>query len=266
MKRYLSLMLVPHNNANTRNYKISYRLISVLAAAGAVTVVLMLIVLVSYGKVAWKASQAVKLERQNRELLQRTAQVDSLKAELIQLQTMGIQIKKILGVGLSHSDSILVAQLSTVVKSPVISDGEADIDAGKFEQRQELEAVPSLWPVKGYVTRSFFTTGGEKSAEYHPGIDIAAKENTPIIASAGGMVITSGWDETYGNMVVIDHGFGIYTLYGHNSRNLVKVGDRVARGQTIAFVGNSGKSSAPHLHFEVRRHGLPVNPLEYLLD
>lgn len=266
MKRYLSLIVVPHDNANTRNYKISYRLLTTLAVTAVVVFVLMLIVLASYSTVAWKASQTLRLEKQNRQLLIQAAQVDSLKHELIQLQTMSIQIKKMLGVDLSPSDSILVAQLSSVVNSPVISEEMDDLDSEESEQKEVLQSVPSLWPVRGYITRSFFTTGGEKSADYHPGIDIAAKENTPIIASAAGVVVTSGWDDTYGNIVVIDHGFGIYTLYGHNSRNLVKVGDRVARGQTIAFVGSSGKSSAPHLHFEVRKHGLPVNPQKYLLD
>jgi murein DD-endopeptidase MepM/ murein hydrolase activator NlpD len=97
-------------------------------------------------------------------------------------------------------------------------------------------------------------------------MDIAAKRNTPVRASAEGVVTESGWDETYGHLVVIDHGFGITTLYGHNSRNLVNVGDRVDRGQTIAFLGNTGKSTAPHLHFEVRKNDVPEDPRKYLLN
>jgi murein DD-endopeptidase MepM/ murein hydrolase activator NlpD len=266
MRRNVSLIIVPHDNAQPRNYKISYRLLFALLAAAAFTLVLTLIFLFSYGKVAWKAAQSLQLEKQNRELFARAAQVDSLTHELFKLQAMSIQIKKMLGVDLSPSDSILVAQLSSSAKSPAISYEEDLMESGEKEQRRALKSAPSIWPVKGYITRSFFTTGGEKSADYHPGIDIAAAESTPVIASAEGVIVTSSWDETYGNMLVIDHGFGIYTLYGHNSRNLVKVGDRVAKGQAIAFVGSSGKSSAPHLHFEVRKQGLPVNPREYLLD
>ena len=129
-----------------------------------------------------------------------------------------------------------------------------------------LEALPSMWPVKGYVTRDFTVTGGEKNPRYHPGIDIAAERNKPIRASADGVVEASRHDDTYGWMVEIDHGYGVHTLYGHNSRNLVKVGDRVTRGKTIAFLGSTGKSTAPHLHFEVRKNGVPVNPQEYLLN
>ena len=134
------------------------------------------------------------------------------------------------------------------------------------EQQQLLKAIPSLWPLKGYVTREFYTTGGEKSDLYHPGMDIAARRNTPVQTSAEGIVVTSGWDETFGYQVTIDHGFGIQTLYGHNSRNIVKEGDRVVRGQTVAFVGNTGESSAPHLHFEVKKNGVPVDPRNYLLN
>ena len=76
----------------------------------------------------------------------------------------------------------------------------------------------------------------------------------------------SGFDETYGWMVEVDHGYGIRTVYGHNARNLVKAGDRVTRGTTIAFVGSTGKSTAPHLHFEVRENGVPVDPRKYLLN
>jgi murein DD-endopeptidase MepM/ murein hydrolase activator NlpD len=80
------------------------------------------------------------------------------------------------------------------------------------------------------------------------------------------MVVSSGWNDTFGYQVVVDHGFGIHTLYGHNSRNIVKEGDRVARGQTIAFVGSTGASTAPHLHFEVKKNGVPVDPRNYLLN
>ena len=96
--------------------------------------------------------------------------------------------------------------------------------------------------------------------------DIAAKRNTAVQASAEGVVTKSEWDEAYGFVVVLDHGFGLTTLYGHNTRNVVKVGDRVARGQTIAFLGSTGKSTAPHLHFEVRKNGVSVDPREYLLN
>jgi murein DD-endopeptidase MepM/ murein hydrolase activator NlpD len=97
-------------------------------------------------------------------------------------------------------------------------------------------------------------------------MDIAAARNTPVVAAADGIVEASAYDDVYGWMVEVDHGYGIRSVYGHNSRNLVNIGDRVTRGKTIAFVGSTGKSTAPHLHFEVRENGVPVDPRKYLLN
>jgi murein DD-endopeptidase MepM/ murein hydrolase activator NlpD len=266
MKKYLSVIIVPHDDSKMRNYRLSYGLLHTFLVLASLAVVTGLIFVATYGKLLWKSQQAHALEIENSQLLDRNSQVDSLRTELVRLQTMGIQIKKMLGVDLTTEDSILVANLSPIVKSPAISDENEPDDDAKTEQQQLLRAIPSLWPVKGYVTREFYTTGGEKSGQYHPGMDIAARRNTPVQTAAEGVVVESGWDETYGYYVIVDHGFGINTLYGHNSRNLVQVGDRVARGQTIGFVGSTGKSTAPHLHFEVRKNGVPVNPRNYLLN
>jgi murein DD-endopeptidase MepM/ murein hydrolase activator NlpD len=182
------------------------------------------------------------------------------------MQALGAQIKNMLGIGLSPDDSSLVAAVTPNAKSPATSRGLAPADAVQGERVLLLKAIPSMWPIKGYVTREFNVAGGESQEQYHPGMDIAAKRNTPVRASADGVVTTSGWDDVYGYQVVIDHGFGIATVYGHNSRNLVHVGDRVSRGQTVAFLGSTGKSTAPHLHFEVRKNAVPENPRKYLLD
>lgn len=266
MGKHLSVIIVPHDNSKMRNYRLSYSLVTLFLILIGLSVVSMVFFVVSYSKVLVKAYQSEMLSWENTELRRRNAQIDSLRTELVRLQTMGIQIKDMLGVNLSMEDSLLVASLSPIVNSPAISTDATEISAMRAEQQLMLKAIPSLWPVEGYVTNEFYTTGGDKSANYHPGMDIAAKRNTPVRTSADGVVVTSGWDDTYGHQVVIDHGFGIMTVYGHNARVLVKEGDRVSRGQTIAFVGNTGKSTAPHLHFEVRRNGVAVDPRNYLLN
>lgn len=137
-----------------------------------------------------------------------------------------------------------------------------------FSARKSLlSKTPSIWPTKGWVTSSF----GARVDPYtgnkvmHLGIDIAAREGASIVAPAEGYVIYVGRRGAYGNMVAIDHGGGIVTHYGHISQTLVKIGDKIQRGQKIALVGNTGRSTGPHLHYEVRKNGLPVNPKKFIL-
>jgi len=266
MKKYLSLIVVPHDDSNVRNFKVSYAVAYAFVALVVLCVLTFVVVLGTYGRVLVKAHEADRLARENGRLIERTAGIDSLRSELLHAQALGIQIKNMLGVKLTAADSSLVANVTPIANSPAIPGTFEAGEAAHEDQKQLLRAIPSMWPLKGYVTRGFRVSVGEKDEQYHPGIDIAAKRNTPVRASAEGVVTTSGWDETYGYLVVIDHGFGITTVYGHNSRNLVNAGDRVGRGQTIAFLGSTGKSTAPHLHFEVRKNDVPEDPRKYLLN
>jgi murein DD-endopeptidase MepM/ murein hydrolase activator NlpD len=117
-----------------------------------------------------------------------------------------------------------------------------------------------IWPVSGTLTSPY----GQRGGRLHAGIDIAAPTGTPIRAAASGRVISSGAMGGYGNIVVIDHGGGLATAYAHNSRNAVGAGASVAQGQVIAYIGCTGSCSGPHVHFEVRVNGSPVDPLGYL--
>jgi murein DD-endopeptidase MepM/ murein hydrolase activator NlpD len=117
-----------------------------------------------------------------------------------------------------------------------------------------------IWPTSGTLTSGF----GWRWGRMHEGIDIAAPTGTPISAAASGTVIHAGWMGGYGNLVVIDHGNGLATAYGHQSSIAVASGTYVSQGQTIGYVGSTGHSTGPHLHFEVRVNGSPVDPLGYL--
>ena len=129
-------------------------------------------------------------------------------------------------------------------------------------------ATPSIWPVKGWVTSGFgprvspFT---EKPA-WHDGLDIGAAANAPVQAPAQGRVTSVGFDSKLGNVVKLDHGFGIETLYGHLAKALVKEGQRVKRGDVVGLVGSSGLATGPHLHYMVKVNGQTFDPSKYILD
>ncbi len=134
------------------------------------------------------------------------------------------------------------------------------------DQRSMLGSKPTGWPVKGWVTSDFGVRRDpfDGQRRMHEGLDIATRTGTPVMATAAGIVREAGTDAGYGKAVVIDHGYGYSTLYAHNSRILVKVGQRVKRGEMVATAGNTGRSSGPHVHYEVRLNGAPVNPSKYL--
>jgi murein DD-endopeptidase MepM/ murein hydrolase activator NlpD len=124
----------------------------------------------------------------------------------------------------------------------------------------QASAAGFVWPVHGVLTSPF----GWRWGRMHEGIDLAVPSGTPVVAAAAGTVIVAGWMGGYGNLVVIDHGNGIATAYGHNTSVAVSYGQSVAQGQLISYSGSTGHSTGPHVHFEVRVNGSPVDPLGYL--
>jgi len=136
------------------------------------------------------------------------------------------------------------------------------------DQKSILNATPSIWPTRGFVSSTFgyrispFTS----VKKMHEGLDIAAPRGTDVFAPADGVVTFDGVKGAYGNLLVLDHGYGLVTRFGHLSQILVQPGSRVKRGDRIARVGNTGRSTGDHLHYEVRIDGVPINPTRYILD
>jgi murein DD-endopeptidase MepM/ murein hydrolase activator NlpD len=116
------------------------------------------------------------------------------------------------------------------------------------------------WPTLGEITSSF----GQRGPKHHDGIDISAPEGAPIRAAAPGTVVFSGILRGYGNVIIIEHPYGLNTVYAHNQKNLVALGTRVPRGSVIALLGQTGRTSGPNLHFEVRRGKVARDPMRYL--
>lgn len=136
------------------------------------------------------------------------------------------------------------------------------------EHRLIMSSTPSIWPTKGWISSSFGYRVSPFTGRrvFHSGLDIANKIGTPIQSSAKGVVVFSGTKAGYGRMVTIDHGFGYVTRYAHCNKLLVREGDTVEKGQIIAEVGNTGRSTGPHLHYEVLVNGVQVNPMKFIVN
>ncbi len=135
-------------------------------------------------------------------------------------------------------------------------------------KREMLAHTPSIWPVHGWVTSGFGyrTNPFTGLTQLHEGLDIANRVGTPVLAPANGVVSDIGNDNVNGKIVVLFHGYGITTRYAHLNKVLVRVGQRVKRGDKIAEVGMTGKTTGPHLHYEVRVNGIAANPMRYILN
>lgn len=136
------------------------------------------------------------------------------------------------------------------------------------DQSARLGATPSIAPTHGWVTSGFGyrTSPFTSSREFHRGLDIAGRMRTPVMAPADGEVRVAGQARALGRTVTIVHGYGIETVYGHLAEVLVKPGQKIKRGQQIGLMGNTGRSTGPHLHYQVEVNGKPVNPQNYILD
>jgi len=167
--------------------------------------------------------------------------------------------------GLKEVTAVVVSyngvEVSKKIKSENVLENPINKIVAVGSKRISYIATGSFnYPARGTITSRF----GQRWGRLHTGVDIAAPPGSPIYAADGGTVIFSGWESGYGYLVKIDHHNGYVTYYGHASKLLVKKGDKVAKGQKIALVGSSGYATGPHLHFEVRKNGVPVNPLPYL--
>lgn len=156
---------------------------------------------------------------------------------------------------------------SNAIKTVSYDTGHGPLGRSLFPNMAEVRAaIPGIWPVRGYITGRFGKRLDPFSGEgaFHPGVDIGARYGTDVKATGDGMVIEAERDAGYGRSIVLDHGNGITTRYAHMSRLFVVVGEEVTRGEVIGAVGMSGRTTGPHLHYEIRLHGAPVNPSRFL--
>ncbi|RKD31466.1 hypothetical protein BET03_12605 [Thermohalobacter berrensis] len=171
----------------------------------------------------------------------------------------------------TSKDNIDTAQISSDFDnlSELLDQSKEDLAKLKNDVKERLrylEAKPDLMPTWGRITSGFGYRKNPfgRGREFHYGIDISNKYGTSIKAAGTGVVTYAGYNGGYGKVIMINHGYGYQTVYGHNNKLLVRTGERVKKGQVIAKMGNTGKSTGPHLHFEIRYYGKPINPKNIL--
>ncbi len=256
MKDKFSVILVPHDIKNTRTYRVPYKLFYIFLVVLGVGVLSVGVFIATYGKLLIKTREIAALENRVEDLKKKNEKLEKIVLNVNKIQEMDMRMRKMLGMENEGGEG---AEESSVEASSMVSERIVD------EKSAVLRSIPSFWPVRGFITKEFNSSVGEGDPRHHLGVDIAVQRGEPVRASANGYVVETGWDGIFGYFVKLDHGNGLKTLYGHNERIVVKKGERITRGQTIAYSGNSGRSSAPHLHFEVIRNNAKVDPLEYLL-
>lgn len=163
---------------------------------------------------------------------------------------------------------IEISRVESIIRTDISSQLSELTRVGNYLETKEnlLSATPELAPLFGRMTSGFGVRRWRKSGHVgdHFGIDIAVPRGTPVYAPAEGVITTRSWVGDYGNMIELDHGNGYTTRFGHLLKFNVEIGDKVAKGQVIGYVGSTGRSTGPHLHYEVRMNGTPIDPIDYM--
>lgn len=249
--QHLSVILVPDGSGReSRIFRIGYRRLRILAVGVGALVLVGLLMAGSWWVLAARALRVATLEAELAAARAEGERVRSLAARLEEVEERYAALR-----GLFGADSV---GLPTEAWLPTTGGGSRQTEPG-----DSLERLPTSWPlsIRGFVTRPLLAGAtGE-----HPGIDVAVPTDSYVRATGTGVVVDVGEDDIYGRYVVLDHGNGYRSRYAHASRTFVQLGRHVRRNEVIALSGSTGRSTAPHLHFEIVFEGEPVDPLSVVV-
>ncbi len=244
MKKGYSIVITPDDSASSRHYFLTRKSIIIISMLVIVVLVGAVVAALNYTSVSVKAMEVDMLRRRNSQLEQEFAKIEEIREALRIAEADNRKIKVMLGI-----------EKTPEMVEPTIT--EISPNYTEIEVLKEIqENIPSLLPTMGRVSREF--------GPGHYGIDIAAPQFSPVVVAASGIVNGTGWDSLYGNYIVVEHNKNYSTFYGHLNSIEVLDGSRVNAGQVIATVGSTGRSTSPHLHYEVRFRNEPVDPMGYL--
>jgi murein DD-endopeptidase MepM/ murein hydrolase activator NlpD len=292
-----TLMIIPNRKSGVKKITIPKVFVRNVIIVAIIAVVASLYVIYDYASIKRDRAELARLKDQLKEQSQQfedlAVKIDSFSDRMEELRQVDKKIRTLayetshdkklpLGVGGSDKETrikdlmgqdqkIIVAEMGKNISK---LNEDANMREKSFkellaflnEQKSVLASTPSLWPVEGWVTSGFGTRKSPVGAgrEFHQGLDISTRFGKEIIAPADGLVVRSGYEQQDGNYVRMEHGHGFETAYLHLSRIAVKQGMRVKRGEIIGYVGDTGRSTGPHLHYAISVNGLAVDPERFL--
>lgn len=286
-QRRISVLLIPDDNAEPYSFRLNWGLARVMLIIGGIVLLHLVGGIIGYAKLYSTYRENIELERSNTRLLEDNKRVYRLAAQLEDMNKDQSKIMNLLGVegrnnngssiGLAaaHTDNEREELPQSQAPGAQLNNRVAPVESvpavkGNFLRARKNEDAkfsptwPSLLPVEGYLSREF-ERDPLGSSNSHEGIDIAAKQGALVLAAGEGRVVYAGWHKELGNVIILHHGNDLFSTYGHNERLLVRERAQVKRGEAIALVGNTGRSSGPHLHFEIWQDGKAINPLQIIL-
>jgi murein DD-endopeptidase MepM/ murein hydrolase activator NlpD len=286
--RYSTIIFVPHARAKFRKLKVSHRLLISIISLVTSSLCLSTFFSVQYFTSLSQTHELSKLRRENKELQSANEQfgksVGTLRTQLRTVEDRTRKLAIIAGIttldessqggsGGLRNDELQTSPYRDDIDKMSFRSHSLQKDLTVLEQKfaaqsRLLSSTPSIAPVRGILTDGFGGRSDPFTGEpgQHNAVDISSAIGQAVRAPADGIVVKAEWANGYGNCIYLSHGYGYSTRYGHLSAYAVHAGQRVKRGDTIGYVGSTGRSTGPHLHYEVRMNNNPVNPLAYILN
>ncbi len=272
---YFVLEFAHSVHGRVQRIKLSYKFLAYLFGFVIALSLLACLLFSSYIRMSWKAhdynelsanferlrTRYQDLQRQSREHKQQMASLESLASE----------VSAAYGISQPESDRGIMDSDAPNAKESIeeynfLKAATYSSIYHHYGYKWQAHSQPSLWPVIGALSSSFGGRSDPFSGEgaFHTGVDLQAPRGTPVHVTADGVVVSAGWSGSYGKLVVVDHGNGLETYYAHLSQLMVMAGQELRRGQVLGLSGGTGRATGPHLHYEVRLGGTPVNPYKFM--
>jgi murein DD-endopeptidase MepM/ murein hydrolase activator NlpD len=279
MKQQYFVVVLAHSlHGRLRRIQIPHRVVYVVLALALFGFVSVFGFVSSYARMAWKVANYNSLRTEISSLRDRYSRLQKIQTQttdqLAELQLFASEVSMAYGIkkrlegpaDITAEGRLLPSIQETLAEYDLLRTASLSSSYHRYQRRWMVNTRPSLWPVDGRLQGHFGSRTDPFSGEgaFHYGVDITAPTGTPIRAAADGIVLAAHLVSGYGRLIVIDHGSGLETYYAHLSRFAVIPGQEIRQGELIGAVGTSGRVTAPHLHYEVRRNGSPQNPSRFL--